>query len=378
MCQEEGGYYAIKGFLFQYDKSILELLSNNENTQIYVERLQDIDYENYVLQVKHKETANFSNSKIREPMIKLLDLFITDDSRKFCLYGYFKNQQPHQVTYSTVSELKKVLKYRDSKKNKELYARFSDELLGKFIKNFVLCFSEDYDKQFSTVLEDISKKFEVSVEEACLYHAIIRNILFKVVLNENPEKRCITFRRLKEKVEECRNITFEAKYQEIVGRQKFLKVLNKKYFTFNAPNINNFERLFLIDCHNIESKTVARQIIDKISRRYYKKGKSPAPYICFRNLNRDIQDEIKQGLLDDHQNFSDGTFFDGDRFRKEELKNATNVTVKFLYEEYILDFGVEFKEVYEFFLKEKSTICEESYKIKIQIDSIEEIKELIS
>ena len=27
MCQEEGGYYAIKGFLYQYDKSILELLS---------------------------------------------------------------------------------------------------------------------------------------------------------------------------------------------------------------------------------------------------------------------------------------------------------------------------------------------------------------
>ena len=32
MCQEEGGYYAIKGYLFQYDKSILELLSSNDDT----------------------------------------------------------------------------------------------------------------------------------------------------------------------------------------------------------------------------------------------------------------------------------------------------------------------------------------------------------
>ena len=46
MCQEEGGYYAIKGYLFQYDKSILELLSSNDDTRVFIERIQDIDYDN--------------------------------------------------------------------------------------------------------------------------------------------------------------------------------------------------------------------------------------------------------------------------------------------------------------------------------------------
>ena len=90
MCQEEGGYYAIKGYLFQYDKSILELLSSNDDTRVFIERIQDIDYDNYVLQVKHKETAEFSNSKIREPIIKLLDIFISEQSIKeillICLF----------------------------------------------------------------------------------------------------------------------------------------------------------------------------------------------------------------------------------------------------------------------------------------------------
>lgn len=49
MCQEEGGYYAIKGFLYQYDKVILEILSRDEGVPVYIERIQDIDCENYVL-----------------------------------------------------------------------------------------------------------------------------------------------------------------------------------------------------------------------------------------------------------------------------------------------------------------------------------------
>ena len=70
MCQEEGGYYAIKDFLYQYDKAILEILSRDEGVPVYIERIQDIDCENYVLQVKHKEAADYSASKIREPIIK--------------------------------------------------------------------------------------------------------------------------------------------------------------------------------------------------------------------------------------------------------------------------------------------------------------------
>lgn len=76
MCQEEGGYYAIKGFLYQYDKAILEILLKDEGLPVYIERIQDIDCENYVLQVKHREAADYSASKIREPIIKLLDMIL--------------------------------------------------------------------------------------------------------------------------------------------------------------------------------------------------------------------------------------------------------------------------------------------------------------
>lgn len=378
MCQEEGGYYAIKGFLFQYDKLILELLSTEDDTRLFIERVQDIDYENYVLQVKHKETANFSNSKVRDPIIKLLDIFVSEQSKKFCLYAYFKDQKPHVFKFEKIEELKKVLKYKDKEKTEALYAKYTDAVLEKFIQNFSLCFSEDFEKQFSTVLNKISLRMGVSNDEAWIYHAIISDKLFKIVLKKNSEERYITFNELKSYVEECRSLTFENKYKEIVGREQFLKAIKKKYFTFKSPNINNYERLFLIECKNIENTTVVRQIIDSVSSKYYKRGKSPAPYICLRNLDKNVLNDVKRGLIDDNQKFSDGTYFDGDCFRKEKLQMEQDVKIKFIFEESIDTFVVDFKEVYEFYIQKATKLCVKSYKIKIQIESIDEIKSLIS
>lgn len=378
MCQEEGGYYAIKGFLYQYDKAILEILSRDEGVPVYIERIQDIDCENYVLQVKHKEAADYSASKIREPIIKLLDTFVYDTSKKFCLYAYFRNQKPHSVKYKTVQELKDILKYRDKEKTENLQNRYTNEQMELFIKNFTLQFAENYEKQFEDVLKKICEKMKVEEDEAWIYHAIISDKLFKVALENEDEKRCITYRETKEYVDKCNTITVESKYRNIIGRERFLKTIKRKYFTFNKPNINNLERLFIIECNEIENATVVRYVIDALKNKYYKVGKSPAPYVCFRGLSREVLNAVKIGMIDDEQVFSDGTCFDGDIFRSNKLVNDKNVAIKFVSEENVESIEVKFKEVYDFYLRSRTTIFEDIYKIKVQVESLDEIKILIS
>ena len=378
MCQEEGGYYAIKGFLYQYDKAILEILSRDERVPVYIERIQDIDCENYVLQVKHKEAADYSASKMREPIIKLLDTFVNDMSKKFCLYAYFRNQKPHSIKFKTVQELKDILKYRDKEKTENLQGKYTNEQMESFIKNFTLQFAENYEIQFENVLKMIREKMKVEEEEAWIYHAIICDKLFKVALESEDDKRCITYEEINKYVDKCKTITFESKYRNIIGRDKFLKTIKRKYFTFNKPNINRFERLFMIECNEIEDGTIVRYIIDALKTKYYRAGKSPAPYICFRGLNKKVLNEVKIGMVDDEQAFSDGTYFDGDIFRSDKLVNDTNVTIKFVSEENVENLKVKFKEVYDFYLSSQTTIFEDIYKIKIQVENLDEIKVLIS
>lgn len=377
MCQEEGGYYAIKGFLYQYDKAILEILSKDNKVPVYIERIQDIDCENYVLQVKHKEASDYSASKIREPIIKLLDVFVNDTSKKLCLYAYFRNQKPHSIKYKTVQELKTILKYKDKEKNEKIQNKYTNEQMEAFIKNFTLQFAENYEKQFEYVLEKICEKMEVEEDEAWIYHAIICDKLFKVALESDDDKRWITYDKIKGYVDRCNTITFESKYRNIVGREKFLKTIKRKYFTFNKPNINNFERLFMIECNEIEDATVVRHIIDALRNKYYRMGKSPAPYVCFRGLGREVLNEVKIGLIDDEQVFSDGTYFAGDIFRGDKLASDKNVPIKFILAENVESLKVKFKEVYDFYIKFPTAIFEDVYKIKIQIESLDEIKALI-
>ena len=72
---DDGGYYAIRGFLYQYDKYIWELLNSSSDTSINIENIQDIDSDNYVMQVKYRESINYSPSVIKEPIKKLIEVF---------------------------------------------------------------------------------------------------------------------------------------------------------------------------------------------------------------------------------------------------------------------------------------------------------------
>ncbi|MFC1451081.1 hypothetical protein ABXK36_35330, partial [Bacillus cereus] len=65
----DGGYYAIKGFIYQFDITMIEILKNKD-MDIFVEFQQDLNYEDYVIQVKHKETQNFSIGKLKNAILQ--------------------------------------------------------------------------------------------------------------------------------------------------------------------------------------------------------------------------------------------------------------------------------------------------------------------
>jgi len=53
MKSEDGAYFAIKGFIYQFDKTILEVLNQtDENAYVKIEQEQDLEYTNFVVQVK--------------------------------------------------------------------------------------------------------------------------------------------------------------------------------------------------------------------------------------------------------------------------------------------------------------------------------------
>lgn len=384
MCENDGGYYAIKGFLYQFDKTMIELLRNEDTVEIHIEDIQDINYENYVIQVKHKETATFTNSKIREPIIQLLELYKEDRNKKFCLHGYFMNEQSHEMKFLKIEQLNEVLKYRDEKKTKELEIKFPEDIRNGFIENFILYFGEDLENQFKYLLDEVKNQFELkNIDDAIIYHSIIREKLFQLAIEANKRDRIITKKQLKEYVNRCNKNIFYGYYDQIIGREKYIKLVKNKYFKIKSANINNFERLFAIDCNHCNNETAIRKIIDNISNKYYKKSKSPAPYISFRGIDEEVLTNVKREMYDDNIKFSDGTYFNGDRFRINDLKNdgdKNGVRVKIIKDEKIDELlnTITIKEYYNLFFDTPLKLNLKSQEIAVQINDIEEIIEIIS
>ena len=68
----DGGYYAIKGFEFQIDKTILEIFNAKDAVPICLEQIQDINSNNFVIQVKYKETQSYTPAKIKEELLSIV------------------------------------------------------------------------------------------------------------------------------------------------------------------------------------------------------------------------------------------------------------------------------------------------------------------
>jgi hypothetical protein len=371
---DEGGYYAIKGFLYQFDKTLIEVLSN-PNTTIRFENRQDIDYEDFVLQVKHKETQNYAPSKIRKAVKQLMAFFVQDPTRRLCLYCHFKDKGEHTWT-PTLAEIDILI----GRLGKKLYPLLVRE---QFIASFKIRFSEDYKNQFEKTLALIKSSFSLpSKESAVLHHCIFQSKLMKLSLGPRP-LRMVRFEDLRSFLDDAEVRLFEGAYSKYVSDEKYVRLIKKMFFTATTPNIENFERLFLVECDSVVSQTDLIKIAAQLSSKFYKKGKSPQPYIVFRKLPKDHIAELKRTMLDGGIHFFDGTHFDGDRFRADELAgtpvNSRKFTLKVVPEEQIQQFikYVQFKEVFQFFVREPVDLGIPRDHRRIQVKKTAQVLQMI-
>lgn len=371
--RDDGGYYAIKGFLYQFDKSIIEILSNPTSV-VRIETKQDIDYQDFVIQVKHKETQRYQDHKIKHAVIQLLELFKNDKSEKFCLYCHFANKTPHRWDIST-TDLDRIL--GDKQNDYSLY------LKADFIKNFYIQFSENFEAQFLSLIALIEETFSLTDrDEAFLYHSLFRSKLLEIAISEK-DKRKISRAELENFINDAEKNIFYGAYSKYLDRGKYEKMVKKEFFTFQKANIDNFERLFIIDCDNKVGLIDLNKMVNSLSNKYFKKGKSPQPFIFFMNLEHQKLVDFKIDLIDQGIIFNDGTYFDGDKFRLDKIKEKElsneKIRIKIIGAEHIhkLINRLKIHEVFQFYLKSPFELETPYNHIKIQIVETEQILKMI-
>lgn len=323
MSSVDGGYYAVKGFIYQFDKTI-ELVISNQKNGVEIENHQDIEINDYCYQLKYKETKTYSPSKIKPAIIKILDDFQVNPTKKYILFCYFKDKKPEQIKL-THTDIVGIL-------SKDIN-KYSNEIIDSLSKNFTLIFSEDYQTNFQNLIFKIKTIYSLESEDsAIIYHSVFRSKIIDAIIKKPKGQRIINKEIFDKAISKTKTIISLCDYRLALGNERYLSLIKKKYFKFSTVHIPNLERLLVIECDTNTNIILLTEIILLISKKFFRKESSPPPIICIRNFKDTIR--LKTKLLKMGIKFNDGTQFNGDKFDLKYLMESTKprsgIVVKFV------------------------------------------------
>ncbi|MFF1515242.1 hypothetical protein [Streptomyces sp. NPDC058305] len=366
----DGGYNALKGFIFQFDASLLRIY-DDPSREFTIEGEQDLSVEDSYIQVKHRN-QKFSISAISDAVRQMLAQFASDREKQFILYCYFQDRTPGSELTLNVDELTRI-----SKKD---YREFSEELLKEFSKCLTIRFSVDYKEQFENVVTVLTKEHHLqTVAEAVTCHAIIQKHLLDLVVNNPPEARKISGVKLHEVVDSARSSIFHSAYQALLGKEKYLKLLRSEV-TQRGINLPKRERLFVIESSPHVNDHYLVDIAVALRDKFYRKHNAFSPYLVFRGVS-DLS-TVKGLLIDAEVKIFDGTYFNGDRLRLGDLtkpKIGHSVELKVSGEENIPGIMemTAFADIYDFFLSSPSELVSDPVGARVYRRFIERPEDLV-
>lgn len=378
----DGGYYAIKGFCFQYDKTIFNILNSSELDDIVeIEQKEDVSDSRTIYQIKYKESTKFSPSAIKKPVCQLIDIFKTD-KRDITLYAYFKDKKK-EINKLTIDQLNEII--GDCKIKSKQYI-FDEILKNEFLDKFTLEFAEDYIKQFENIINKIRDIFNCDEDNALIIYPQIYKYIEGKVVNNNPDnidRRTCTKRELIKCIRDNKEIIFFSTYSEFIGKEEYLRLIKKNYFIEN--NISPTERLFVIEVEPDISVQQLKDISVSLKNRFYKPYrnliKSPAPYILFRGVDSVKLVQLKRELISEGINIRDGYSFYGSEFTVKDLTEKctihNKVSLKFINEETQLDVVIDnierTKKMFHFHSQNSKAVNSKLDHVKIGIESTTDI-----
>lgn len=380
MSNTDGGYYAIKGFEFQIDKNILEVLSEADlNKKVNIEQTQDIDSADFVMQVKYKEASKFVPSAIKEPVIQLIDEYKANPNRNYILYCFFGDWNG----YTSTINLDDILG-----NTKDDYT--STEKTG-FQSKFKIEFALQFDLQLEKTIEKI---IELGYDEdnAIIHHSRLTQHLRNLVINNNQANATNRFTTKKEFIElikSDRQIIYTSAYREYKGDKAYFIKLKKQYFTFR--NLDKYFRIFIIETTGQETIAELKQLTIAIINKYHKKTQSDikgeAPFIYFTLISKDNLVNLKSQLLSIGKILKDGFDFENSPFNINSIlikaSRANMVCLKIIndytyIEEILKEETGTSKEIYQFFCNNPLSINHSSKEVKIKVKALSDISQILN
>ena len=346
MSKPRSATNTIKGYFYQFDKSILEILEqSNETNIVTIEGVEDIDIENsdeiQFVQCKYYEETEFNNSIIKEPIQLMFRHYLKNrteaQSKNFTykLYGFYnkgheklrelttENLRTYFLDFSKYEVTDELGNLNYQIKNKEGEIKFEEALQTDDIEDFnkrlfVNIKADSYENQIEKIKSKIQNDLsDYSEEDIELIYFNALKIIKDLACEHNIEKRQISKKEFWDRIK-TKNYYFERWMSELLEWEDYKKIIHKKYFP-RVSNLSPAHRFFLLDCQG-ENMNDVKNVISKISTRYSRFVHQFSPFVYLYNTsNADFMTEVKAKLYEEGCYFKDGFPFKNSEFRFQEM-----------------------------------------------------------
>lgn len=404
---------SIRGYFYQLDASLLEILNAGLNESIVIEGIEDFDRytdEGVIYgQVKYYAEQNLTDSVLRDPLHKLFVHFhgleeAQRAGRKYLLYGHF-SEVKIDIGELSVERFKSVMEYRkevkaaDGTKSYEKKSLLDgmaapDGLIEVFCKSFSIQISTEFSEHRNLVIEAIRKNQNVSRFEAEGFHyPMAFDYIATLATKKDHNDRKVTRLDLQELLKGTQAIHNRWLLRE-KDASEYAKHMKRLYFSLT--NGTGIVRAFIIECNAATDGSVVYDQLRAIGnnwssakQRRIQNSERYAPFILLRGADEKLIMQVKNMLFDTGTVFVDGFPYRGSPFRIDHVHSQQTqehqIEIRFVDDvdqllEVLDGGGRKLCHIYDFFLERPITMVLPSPKSRmysIPISSISTITKII-
>lgn len=404
---------SIRGYFYQLDAALLEILNAGLDESVVVEGIEDFDRytdEGVIYsQVKYYAEQNLTDSVLRDPLHKLFVHFhgleeAKRAGRKYLLYGHFSEVkidigQLSVERFKSVMEYRKEVKAADGTKTYEKKSLLDgtiapDDLIEAFCKNFSIQISTEFSKHRSIVIEAIRKNQDVSALEAEGFHyPAALDYIATLATKKDHNDRKTTRRDLQERLKGS-----QAVHNRWLLREKEASEYanHMKHLYFSPTNGAGIVRVFCIECNGATDGSVVCDQLRAIGNNWSSANKRRiqnsdryAPFILLRGADEKLILQVKNELFDTGTVFVDGYPYRGSPFRNDHVLSPQTevhqIEIRFVEDadqllEALNGVGRKLFHIYDFFLERPAAMAMPDLKSRmysIPVSSISTITKII-
>lgn len=323
---------SIAGYLYQFDKSILEVLKASDDSKVILEGHEDVDLLNpgatVAVQCKYHEAGKFSLKSIRDPLLAMLKSFNEGHIFQYRLYGHYGQQTDEIPTTLTLGELKEALT-KGGKKEARYFECFSTQTLKDFIEHFEIIDGPSRSSQRSAVLSELRSIIGGSEADAKdLYYPNAISLVFDIAASPDKAARTVKRSAFIEDLDKRKDL-FTRWHREILGSDRYLKSIEKQIQSLGLVK-STFRRMAILGSEELASErstTRATDVIKDIAKLRFGIGSlsKAKPWTVVLDAEPEELIEIKEKLIREGVAFSDGfesVHFSADIFDRPIIINT--------------------------------------------------------